>query len=155
MSADQLDQDMKKISNRAYIWKMIFDPDLSKQAQNVIFSRKTFKINQPITTFNTIPVARTPYQKHLDLYPDEKLIFNHHINVKLSKAQKGIGIIKGLSHILPRISLITICKTFIRPHLDYCGVIYEQPNNERFRWIIERIEYNAALGITGAIRETS
>ena len=61
MSADQLDQDMKKISNWAYIWKMIFDPDLSKQAQKVIFSRKTFKINQPITTFNTIPVARTPY----------------------------------------------------------------------------------------------
>ena len=110
MSADQLDQDMKKISNRAYIWKMIFDPDLSKQAQKVIFSRKTFKINQPITTFNTIPVARTPYQKHLGLYPDEKLNFNHNIIVKISKAHKGIGIIKRLSNILPRNSLITICK---------------------------------------------
>ena len=137
------------------MWKMIFNPDLSKQPQEVIFSRKTCKINQPNTTFNTIPVARTPYQKHLDLYPDEKLNFNHHINVKLSKALQGIGIIKGLSHIPPRISLITICKSFIRPDLDYCDVIYEQPDNESFRWIIERIEYNAALGITGAIRETS
>ena len=86
MSADQLDQDMKEISNWAYMWKMIFNPDLSKQTQEVIFSRKTCKINQPNTIFNTIPVPRTPYQKHLDLYPDEKLNFNHHINVKLSKA---------------------------------------------------------------------
>ena len=81
---------------------MIFNPDLSKQAQKVIFSRKTYKINHPITTFNTIPVAHTHYQKHLGLYLDEKLNFNHHINVKISKANKGIEIIKRLSHILPR-----------------------------------------------------
>ena len=132
MSADQLDKDLKKISDWAYKWKMIFNPDLSKQAQEVIFSRKTNKINHPTTTFNTIPVARTPYQKHLGLYLDEKLNFNHHINVKISKANKGIGIIKRLSHILPRKSLITIYKSFTRPHLDYCDVINDQPKNESF-----------------------
>ena len=63
MSADQLDKDLKKISDWAYKWKMIFNPDLSKQAQEVIFSRKTNKINHPTITFNTIPVARTSYQK--------------------------------------------------------------------------------------------
>ena len=99
MSADQLDQDLKKISNWAYKRKMIFNPDLSKEVQEIIFSRKSYKINQPITTFNTIPVARTPYQEHLGLYPDETLNFNHRINVKISKALKGIGIIKRLSHI--------------------------------------------------------
>ena len=100
MSADQLDQDLKKISNWAYKRKMIFNPDLSKEVQEIIFSRKSYKINQPITTFNTIPVARTPYQEHLGLYPDETLNFNHRINAKISKALKGIGIIKRLSHIL-------------------------------------------------------
>ena len=101
MSADQLDKDLKKVLDWAYKWKMIFNPDLSKQAQ-VIFSRKTNKINHPTTTFNTIPVARTPNQEHLGLYLVEKLNFNHHINVKISKANKGIEIIKRLSHILPR-----------------------------------------------------
>ena len=86
MSADQLDKDLKKISDWAYKWKIIFNPDLSKPAQEVIFSRKTNKINHPTTTLNTIPVACTPYQKHLGLYLDEKLNFNHHINVKISKA---------------------------------------------------------------------
>ena len=110
---------------------MIFNPDLSKQEQEVIFSRKANKISHP-TTFNTVPVARRSCQKHLGLCLDEKLNFSQHINIKISKANKGIGIIKRLSHILPRKSLITIYKSFIRPHLDYCDVIYEQPNNESF-----------------------
>ena len=88
---------------------MIFNPDLSKQAQEIIFSRKTNKVSHPTSTFNTVPVVGTPCQKYLGLY--------------LSKANKGIGIIKKLSHILPRKSLITIFKSFIRPHLDYCNVI--------------------------------
>ena len=87
MSADQLDKDWKNISDWTYKWKIVFDPDLSKQAQEVIFSRKTNKINHPNTTFNTILLAHTPYEKHIGLYLDEKLNFNHHINVKVSKAR--------------------------------------------------------------------
>ena len=89
------------------------------------------------------------------MYLDEKLNFSQHINIKISKANKGIGIIKRLSHILPRKPLLTIYKSLIRPHLDYCDVIYDQPNNESFCTKIERIQYNAALAITGAIRGTS
>ena len=75
--------------------------------------------------------------------------------MEISKANKGIGIIKRLSHILPRKYLITIYKSCIRPHLDYCDVIYDQPNNESFCSKIERIQYRAALAITGVIRGTS
>ena len=71
MSADQLDKDLKNISDWTYKRKIVFDPDLSKQAQEVIFSRKTNKINHPTTTFNTILLAHTPYQKHIGLYLDE------------------------------------------------------------------------------------
>ena len=72
MSADQIDKDRKKISDWAYKWKMIFNPDLSKQAQEVIFSRKTNKISHPTTTFNTVSVAHKSCCKHLGLYLDEK-----------------------------------------------------------------------------------
>ena len=152
MSADQLDKDLEKISDWVYKWKMIFNQDLSNQAQEVIFFRKTYKINHPITTFNTIPVAHTPYQKHQGLYLDEKLNFNHHINVKISKANKRTGINKSLSHILTTKPLITIYKTFIRPHLDYCDVIFDQSNNEVF---VAKLNKYSTLAITGAIRGTS
>ena len=63
--------------------------------------------------------------------------------------------IQKLRHILPRYSLITIYKSFVRPHLDYGDMIYDQPNNESFCSKIERVHYNAALAITGAIRGIS
>ena len=71
------------------------------------------------------------------------------------KALKGIGIIEKLSKSLPRHSLVTIYKSFVRPHLDYGDIIYDQPNNENFLQKIERIQYKAALAITDAIKGTS
>ena len=136
ISVRQVESNLKNISHWAYKWKMYFNPDLSKQAQEVIFSRKTVKVSHPSITFNTVPVACTACQKHLGLYLHEKLNFHDHINAKILKVNKGIGIIKRLSN--PRKSLLTIYKSFIRSHLDYCD-IYDQPNNESFCTKIEHI----------------
>ena len=35
---------------------------------------------------------------------------------------------RKLNILLPRSSLLTVCKCFIRPHLIYEDVIYDQPN---------------------------
>ena len=132
ISANQLDSDLKKVSHWAYKWKMTFNPDLPKQAQEVTFSRKTVKISHPSfkisLIFNTLPVARITCQKHLALYLHEKFSFSNHINAIISKANNGIAIVKNLSNTLPRNSLLTIYKSFVRPHLDYCDIIYDQPN---------------------------
>ena len=71
------------------------------------------------------------------------------------KAIKGIGIIKKLSNVLPRKYLINIYKSFVRPHLDYGELIYDQPNKESYCQQIARIQYNASHAITGAIKGTS
>ena len=129
ISASQLESDLKNFFRRAYKWKMTFNPDLYKQAWEVMFSRTTVKVSHPSITFNTVPVTRTTCHKHVGLYLDEKLSFYDHINTQISKANKGIGILKGLSNTLPRISLLTINKSFIRPHLDYCGMTCDCQNN--------------------------
>ena len=72
----------------------------------------------------------------------------------MSKAMKGKGIIRKLNKALPQHSLITIYKSFVRPHLDYGDIIYDLPNKESLNQKIERIQYNAALAITGAIKGT-
>ena len=59
---------------------------------------------------------------------DKKLSFNHHIKEKISKANKGIGMINRLYDYLPRHTLVNIYKAFIRPHLDYGDIIYDYPN---------------------------
>ena len=55
-SANNLSKDLSKISDWAIQWKMSFNPDPSKQAQKVIFSRKHQNLNHDsITTlYNTI-----------------------------------------------------------------------------------------------------
>ena len=56
---------------------------------------------------------------------------------------------------LPRAALITIYKAFIRPHLDYGDILYDQAYNMSFHQKLESIQYNACLAITGTIRGTS
>ena len=65
-SANILNNGLLKINNWAYQWKMSFNPDPSKQAQEVIFSRKVKKPSHPNLTSNNNKVIQTPYQKHLN-----------------------------------------------------------------------------------------
>ena len=68
---------------------------------------------------------------------------------------KSIFVIKTLRHSLPRKSLLTIYKVFLRPLIDYGDIIYDQPQNESFCNKIESVQYKSALAITGAIQGTS
>ena len=52
---------------------MSFNPEPTKQAQEVIFSRKTAKKIHPKTFFNNIPVVKAGSQKYLGLHLDSKL----------------------------------------------------------------------------------
>ena len=71
------------------------------------------------------------------------------------KATVGVNLMRKLNLLLPRLSLLTVYKCFIRPHLDYGDVIYDKPNLSSLTNKIESVQYNAALAITGAIRGTS
>ena len=129
---------------------MFFNPDISKQAQEVTFSRKAVKASHPADFFNDILVARCSTHKHLSMYLDEKLKFGHHITEKNTKANKGIGDIKKIHNVLPRRALLSIYKCFIRPNLDFGDFIYDQPNNGSFCSKTENVQCNAALAITGS-----
>ena len=134
---------------------MSFNPDPIKQVQKVIFSRKTTKKIYPKIFFNNIPISKANSQKHLGLHLDSKLFFDIHIKIILTKVNRTIGLLPKFQQVLPRPSLITIYKVFIRPHLDFGDVIFDQAFNNSFHQRLEFIQYNAALAITGAIRETS
>ena len=58
---------------------MIFNPDLSKQGQEVIFSRKIKKLFHPTLLFNKIPLSNSLFQKHLGSKLDIKLSFSEHV----------------------------------------------------------------------------
>ena len=146
---------MKKISEWAHHWKMIFNSDPRKQAMEVYFSRKLNQGSPLPLDFNDNTVQTVDMHNHLGLSLDKKLDFNIHIKNKINKCNKIIGIMERLSLSISRDSLPTLYKLFVRPHLDYANIIYDKPGNVNFESKLERVQYNACLAITGAIRGTN
>ena len=92
-------------------------------------------------------VERTSYKKHLGILLHEKLNFKKHIDSVLPKINKVISVIRKLRHSLPRKSLLTIYKAFLKfflnPLIDY---------GESFCEKLEPVQDKAALAITGAMK---
>ena len=142
-----------KIRDWAFNWKMSFNSDPTKQAKKVI--KKKISDTHPSLFFNNSLIEQDTTQKHLGLTLDHKLTFQYYVNEKIKKGMKGIGLLRKLQAILSRTSLLIIYKSFIRPDLDYSDVVYDQPSNNAFSNKLETVQYNAALEITGAIKDTS
>ena len=59
-----LNFDLKSIKNWAYQWKMQFNPDLKKQANEIIFSWRLNTCTYPPVTYNN-NIATCSHQKQL------------------------------------------------------------------------------------------
>ena len=134
---------------------MLFNPDPRKQATEVYFSRKLNQDSPLPLDFNDNIVQTVAVHNHLGLSLDKKLDYNIHTENKINKCNKMIGIMKRLPLSFSRNSLLTINKSFVRPHLDYAYIIYDKLYNAIFESRLERVQYNACLAITGAIRGTN
>ena len=102
-----------------------------------------------------MPVAQTNSQKYLGKQHDKKLYFEEHLSKVEWKVNKTIGIIHKLQTVLPRSALLTIYKSFIRPHLDYGDIICDKAFNEPLHAKLELLQYNTTLAITRAIKGSS
>ena len=83
-----LNNDIKKIGEWVFQWKMNFNPDRTKQAQELIFSRKVQTTNLPPLFFNENVILQTTLQKHLGMFLDSKLNFSEHLKLFFRKLIK-------------------------------------------------------------------
>jgi hypothetical protein len=146
--------DLDKITTWANRWKMVFNPDISKQAIEVVFSRKYNKGDHPPLVFNGVPVARKDATKHLGIILDEKLSFRKHILESIEKAKKGLSLMKFLSKYVSRKVLIMTYTMHVRPHLEYGDIIFHNCS-EYLMEMLESIQYQAGLIATGCWQKTS
>ena len=84
---------------------------------------------------------------------DSKLTFEDHYKTVLNKINRTIGLLRKLQNLLPREALITTYKAFVRPHLNYGDILFDQAFNTSSNEKLESIQYNACLALTGTIRE--
>ena len=95
-SNSQLFSDLAKTSKQAFQSNMSFNTDPNKQAIEICFSNKHDKENHPPLQFNSTDEQTADSQKHLGLILDSKLDFNEHIESKITKCNKIIGLMKKL-----------------------------------------------------------
>ena len=163
-SSTELAKDLEAISRWAVQWKMEFNPSISKQAVEVLFSNERNKSILDSLFFNNIPIKQVEYTKHLGLLLDSKLNYKAHIEEKLAKGRSGLGLMKQLKKWVSHEVLENIYKLYVRPNLDYADIILHKAeenvpvfykiNGNSYMKQIEQIQYEAARIITGAWKGT-
>ena len=71
-TANILNEDLDKIRRWAEQWKMAFNPDPTKQVQEVVFSKNLWQSFHPNLYFHKFEVEKVQTQKHLGLRLDKK-----------------------------------------------------------------------------------
>ena len=69
---------------------------------------------------------------------DVKMDFQGHLKNIYSKVNKKVSLFRKFDKTLPRLPLLTIYKSLIRPYLDYEDIIYDQVYTVSFH---EKIKY--------------
>ena len=154
-SSCDLNYELNGVREWAFQWKMSFNPEPSKQAQEVIFMQKFQKKDYPPLYFNDSSVKETCKQKHLGMLLDFRLDFQGHWKSLVKKVHETVALLRKFQNILLRSALLTIYKCFVRTHLDYGNIIYDEAFNNSFHQKIESLQYNATLAITSVIRGMS
>ena len=78
-TANILNKDLHKIRGWVEQWKMAFNPDPTKQAQEVVLSKKLQESSHPNLNVSKFVVDKLEIQKHLGLKVDKKLSFKQHL----------------------------------------------------------------------------
>ena len=85
-----------------------------------IYSRNVF----PDIFLNNVKVNFASSVRFLGVEIDEKLKFKKHINIISSKVAKSTGILFKLRQYLPLRTLISVYRSLVETHLNYCTLIF-------------------------------
>ena len=80
ITASDLNHDLQIINVWAHQWKMAFNPEVNKEAVEIVFSQKRNKLHHPTLFFNGSVVCKVESYKYLGLTLELQLTFINHIN---------------------------------------------------------------------------
>ena len=114
ISANELNPDLEVISQWSYQWKMNFNPDLNKQATELLFFCRKNRPNHPSLFFNESVVLKVKEHKHLGLTLSSKLSFERYVNEKrLTKELESLNIFRNSYPLKLLIKCIKLCSVEI------------------------------------------
>ena len=67
----------------------------------------------------------------------------YHTDSKINNGNEMVGIMNSFFIIFFRKILLTICKSFVRPHLDYGDIIHVGLQNNFLKEKLKKVQYEA------------
>ena len=97
---------------------MYFHP---KKCKVVHFGHKNIEHQY---TIGKDSIAPTNFEKDLGIIISDDLKWSRHVDKCVNKANRMTGIIKRTFSYMNKDMFLTLYKTFIRPHLEYCPEVW-------------------------------
>ena len=97
----------------------------------LIGSRQHFndiQINPKITLGDT-DVNRISETKTLRIVVDDQLLWKNHVNDRIAKVSKGIGMLRRIKPYVPKYTLMHVYNALIIPYFDYCSLVWDTCSN--------------------------
>ena len=109
---------------------------------------RTTKKKQPLSgnlSMNGTALDEADYEfKDLDILTDRQLSWNKHEDRVSAKANQILGLIsRCLSFLHDQVTLRTIYCSLVRPHLDYCSVVWSPHTQRNINMLERRVQRRA------------
>ena len=100
-------------------WCQKWRININRQKTQVILFENNKKSSKIEITVNDSVLEQVKEKRILGIIVDEKLAFKSHIEYNCTKARKSYGCLAAIPMLSPA-NYVTIYKSFIRSHLEYC-----------------------------------
>jgi len=146
-----LQRDLDTIEQFGADWAISFSGP--KTIQQTFTNRRDKQTIQ--LTFSDQEIPSVPSHKHLGLTLSTDLRFHDHVNTIIKTVNSLLGPIYPVAKLLPRHILNEIYQIYIRPHLDYCDIIYDGNISIADMTRLQTLQNRIGRLVTGALFRTS
>ena len=145
-----LQHDLDAIHDYGREWAITFN------ASKTIQQTFSYKRNQqtPKLTFGDEPIPILDNHTHLGVTFSKDLRFHDHINRICQKVNRTLSPLYSIAQHLPRPILDQIYKLYVRPHFDYCDIVYDGHITIQDATRLETLQNRAARLVTGTLFRT-
>ena len=147
-SATLLNSSLGNIHSWSKDWLVEFSPP---KTDSMVLSRKRLKPYHPPLIMNNVVIKEVDRHRHLGITFSSDLNWHNHIIEITTKTWQRLNILRAFKFRFDRKSLERMYISFIRPTLEYSGVVWDNCSNQDKK-LIESIQIEAIRIVTGATK---
>ena len=99
--------------------------NIKKTSYIVFSSRKNVNVS---ILLSGVQMNRVVDTKFLGVIISSNLTWNKHIDIVINKISKTLGILCKVRHLLPLVGTRTLYMSLVEPYINYCNLVWAQPD---------------------------